>query len=146
MSPRRSTPATSKPTLPNPTKPKRKPRKNQNSSSSKPTQSTLWNFVQKELSQTPTDDPATQQTNSNNSALMAPPPISQMPPAQQPAYTPHETQPQSMLTASHNEPWGDAWAYTQPHDVFRVLSKNINRINPYSSNMVAIATELLTHN
>jgi len=146
MSPRRSTPATSKPTLPNPTRPKCKPRKNQNSSSSKPTQSTLWNFVQKELLQTPTDDPATQQTDSNNSAPTASPPILQTPPAQHPTYTPNETQPQSMPTASHNEPWGDAWAYTQPHDVFRVLSKNINSINPYSSDMVAIATELLTNN
>ena len=55
-------------------------------------------------------------------------------------------QPQRLITVPTNDPWGDDWAYTQPHDFFRVLSKNINTINPYSSDMIAIATELLTHN
>jgi len=45
-----------------------------------------------------------------------------------------------------NDGWGDLLQYATATGHFRVISKNVNTINPYSLDMVAISTELRTMN
>jgi len=71
------------------------------------------------------------------------PPTTLTPTEQLPNDTPTNTQHQTVLNQpSSNEAWGKVWAYTQNHDHFRIVSKNLSTLHPYALDMLAIATEL----
>ncbi len=54
---------------------------------------------------------------------------------------------QRSLEQDHtNEPWGDYETYHQPQDNFRILSKNVNTLQPHSLDMTAMAVELQNSN
>jgi len=142
MSPRRTTPASTQPPSSNPTTPKR-PQQQQRVP---PNQTMIWNFVHKKLNKPP---PATQPRPTPDSTQLSTettPSLSNTPRTQPSphTYTPKMQPQRTLTTLPSNEPWGDAWTYMQPHNTFRVLSKNISTINPYSIDMMAIATELHT--
>jgi len=62
-------------------------------------------------------------------------------PPQDPSTSIHQT---PLLPDPSNLGWGDLHHYATPRNHFRVVSKNVNTLNPYSMDMVAIATELQT--
>jgi len=110
----------------------------------KPThQPTIWNFVHKKLATIPMTIP-----EPPTPASLPPTPDTQPPTTltlmeQLPDNTPTNTQHQTVLNQlSSNEAWGKVWAYTQNHDHFRIVSKNLSTLHPYVLDMLAIATEL----
>ncbi len=112
-----------------------------------PHQPTLWNFVQKKLPNPPTDTQPQTMTDSTLPTLITQPALLQTQREQVPKPIPPKTQHQTMLnTLPSNKPWGNAWVYTQPHNAFQVLSKNISMINPYLLDMIAIMMELDAQN
>jgi len=112
-----------------------------------PHQPTLWNFVQKKLPNPPTDTQPQTMTDSTLPTLITQPALLQTQREQVPKPIPPKTQHQTMLnTLPCNKPWGNAWVYTQPHNAFQVLSKNISMINPYLLDMIAIMMELDAQN
>jgi len=145
MSPRQTTPASTKPTSSNSMTPKQTPQQKQRVPPI-PNQPTIWNFVQKKLTNPPSATQLRPTPDPTQLSTATTPSLSHTLRTQQtPNMHTTATQPQrTLMTPQSNEPWGDAWSYTKPHDAFRVLSKNISMINPYSIDMMAIATELHT--
>jgi len=70
-----------------------------------------------------------------------------MPPPTPPTSQQNQPQPTILtLPLCDNLPWGDTMHLAQPHDFFRVLSKNVRTLNANSLDMTAIATKLHTMN
>jgi len=132
---------------PNLSKPKRKP-SNQSTTKPAPKQNTMWNFIKPHLpGGYPTGnatEPLLVPTTQDSTLHLTPPMLIQQ--------TPNEQQPPSLFIQSSldldtsNDPWGDSDQYHQLNNNFRVLSKNVNTINPQSLDMTAMAIELQNSN
>jgi len=130
----------SKPASTSHTRPRRHPNQ-----PPKQTQNTLWGFIRKAMIPAPTPPTPTTQPEPLDT------PISQTP-LPTPEYTPRSNlEPRTHNHIAHqlplcpskkNEAWGDVHRYNNPHDCFRVVSKNVSTLNPQSLDMTAIATEL----
>jgi len=143
MSPQRTNTAPSTPTPTSNSTPNRPIQRSPNNSHARPSQMQMWDFV---------------------SRILPPPPIVEVNPTHVPdlsqdttstpeqTNTPVERQPEPFFTQpslqrslqhdSSNEPWGDHSYYNQPHNHFRILSKNVSTLNSQNLDMLAIATEL----
>jgi len=143
MCPSRINPTPAPRIPPQPPQQKRNPRETSNHRPA-PKQHTIWNFIYLKLPSAPQQTAA----NATNLATETPnPTITLTPPVTKPPTTDEDPQLAPLQQSSldkdpSNAPWGDHEQYYQPHDNFRVLSKNVNTLQPQSLDMTAMAVEL----
>jgi len=147
MSPPSANPTRAPRNPPNQSKPKRIP-SNQSKTKPAPKQNTMWNFIKPHLpggsSTGNATEPLLVPTTQNSTLHLTPPMLIQPIPDETPPPPPFIQS--SLELDPSNEPWGDSDQYHQLNDNFRVLSKNVNTINPQSLDMTAMAIELQNSN
>jgi len=108
-------------------------------------QNTLWGFIQRMLQPAPIPTNNIPSLDLNNTLASQPiPNIQELTPrAHHKTCSPTSISYQTLLIQDKtNDAWGNVGQYHQPHDYFRVLSKNVSTLNPQALDMTAIAKDL----